>query len=201
MPGALPIILAAGAVVLLTGKKKRRRRKAAGEPDYAPGGGMPGDRPGSPTLPGGFVITSRPAEPKKRPKLGESCGLMSDKRKGIYSAYGKNGECLVFWKWGESDLVIAEHIRDQIDELGVSQKKACATDVWEKDPFSTSGGGRWVPNPTKYKVLKRALKRAYPQIPTERLPPGSSEPYYVKMVWKFAEAVYMKEVCGYVPVT
>ena len=208
MPGALPIILAAGAVVLLTAKKKKRRKRT-GEPDYVPGGGMGNGDSGSPTLPGGSVITARPAEPKKRPKLGESCGEMSDKRKGIYSAYGKNGECVVFWKWGESDLVVAQYIRDQIDELGVSQKKACATDVWEEDPFNLPHG-RWVPNPTKEKVLKRVLKKAYPQIPEEHivdgktvrlLPPTKRAPYYVQMIWKFSEAVYDKQICGYVPVT
>ena len=226
MPGILPIIVAAGALALVASKKKNKRRRAPAEdeggeggvePSGAPGSGMPDwpdeDEEDEGTHPsphyGGFHITARPSKKKKTYQLGEVCGPISERRAGVWSAFDSNGKCVVFWN-RESDAVMVLYIREELNKLGASTKKACLNDVWESDPFSASGGGRWVPNPTKRKVLMRAIKRAYPQIPTEHmvkgktvklLPPDERAPYYVHMVWKFSEAAYMREVCGYIPVT
>jgi len=222
MPGIFPIIMAVGALALVASKKKKKKGTSGGrmEPQDAPGSDWSPyeDEEGSNGgggLSGGLVITAR-AVKKTEPKLkelGKICGTASERRTGVWSAYDQDGKCVVFWNQ-QSDSIMTAYIREELNKLGVSTKKACAADVWEADPFNPPHGGRWVPNPTKMKILKLALKRSYPQIPEKQtvrikgklkdiklLPPGELAPYYVQMVWKFADSIYMREVCSYIPVT
>lgn len=150
-------------------------------------------------------------EPSDEPVFGAICGPGSERQAGVWSAYSQNGECLVFWD-EDTDAAMTYYIQEAFEQSGFTLEEVCApAPGWEEDPFSSDPDvlASWVPNPIQVDLLKQALAKAYPQIPSDHLPPvealGPGDERvtvdYVEVVWVFAMSILLREICGYVPVT
>ena len=193
----VPILLIAGVAMFAGGAGKRAGKKAAAI-RVTP-------KEGSKVL-----VPLGVPEPKDEPEFGDVCGTAEDRERGVWSAYNNQGQCLVFWD-EETDESMTYYIQQAFEQSGHSLEDACApAPGWEPDPFAKTpeASAEWIPNPIQIDILKKALARAYPQIPTDMLPPpevlGPGDegiPAYMGVVWTFAMSILLREICGYVPVT
>jgi hypothetical protein len=196
----LPILVIAGVVMFAGGAGKKAGRRAAtaqlAKPMLQVGSQI-------------YVPLGVP-DPQDEPVFGAVCGPASQREAGVWSAYAQNGECLVFWNQ-ETDAALTYYIQQAFEQSGYALEDVCAPDPgWEGDPFAPTpeASSTWIPNPLQIELLKKALAQAYPQIPSDLLPPPEARgpgdeaiPDYGEVVWVFAMSILLREICGYVPVS
>ena len=201
----VPILVIAGVAMFAGAAGKKAGRKAAKR--------QPGDVIVHPDMLQEGAQVYLPIgvpEPEDEPVFGAVCGPLEQREAGVWSAYAQNGECLVFWNQ-ETDAALTYYIQQAFEQSGYSLEDVCAPDPgWEGDPFDPAPEvtATWIPNPLQVELLKRALAQAYPQIPSDMLPPpetlGPGDPTlpdYAQIVWVFAMSILLREICGYVPVS
>lgn len=204
----IPIILIAGVAMFAGAAGKRASKKTGkrvvkvGEVTVLPGGML--ESGAQVFIPLGTV------DPEAEPEFGAVCGTGEEREQGVWSAYNHQGQCLVFWD-SDTDVAMTYYIQQAFEQSGHSLEDACApAPGWEGDPFAVTpeASAVWIPNQIQIDILKLALVQSYPQIPTDMLPPpevrGPEDvgvPDYMEVVWTFAMSIFLREICGYVPVT
>ncbi len=199
----IPIIVIAGVAMFAgaAGKKAAPKKVTRDIPNGAPGALVMGTEV--------FIPVGAP-DPEQEPVFGAICGPASERQAGVWSAFGHQGECLVFWD-NDTEAAMTYYIQQAFDQSGYTLEEVCApAPGWEGDPFDPDPEvtATWIPNPFQIELLKQALAKAYPQIPSDELPPkevhapgvvGTVD--YVEVVWVFAMSILLRDICGYVPVT
>lgn len=159
-----PIILIGGAaaLLLLSGKKK----SAATESSDAGTGEVPDDSGSTPdpdggdpsirwTSPGGILgsqqdVTGEPWESCPGPA-------------GTVSAYGTNGECMVFWKTGETEGVVINLVQSELDKLSNSKiKSVCEPQILKINQFTDTE--EWGPNYDHVDFVGKIIKKLWSQL-------------------------------------
>ncbi|GAF73809.1 unnamed protein product [marine sediment metagenome] len=186
-----PVLLIGGAVVaLLAGKKKKSSSKSGGGSDPGPDGGF--DR---------LTIKTSTTSPK----VGEPwdhCDPPAGSPKKTHAAYGKNGECMVFWG-PETWDVARSFIEAEMNRLSPQERDEicnhgeCVPDPYAVDPHLFC---EWNDNPKAIAAVKRIAVAMYPQL-EPALPLEKNPQYFPAIVWQFLWYELAKYQCGFEPVT
>ena len=178
----IPLLVVGLVVVAAAGGKRKRSKPMTITADTARGSGGE-EEPGPP---------------------GSLCGVEETAEGYIHYAFTHEGECVPFWS-PETEDVMIPLLWEAYDEVRPRPEDACALDVISEDPFEEYASAQLVElNPTRVEIVRRAIRKAYPQISPDALPPideGRDYSTYEQVVWDRASYLYMREICGYEAVT
>lgn len=185
----LPVILAIGGALLIFGGKKSSSGKKSGE------SGSGGNTPIIATMTAVNINSDHPI--KKEPW--ERCKPPSGLPDHTYAAYGKDLECMVFWKPDTWSTVIS-YIQIELNKLSESERdRLCSADECEPDPYSIDPElfCRWTVDPKREAFIQDIILKLYPQLKDANLPPKVDDPYFPKMVYTLTAGTFAEHFCGF----
>ena len=164
--GLLPVILGAGLLFMLSGDKKSSSKKS----DEKDGGVVDAS---------GLLVKPKP-DRKGRPTCEPN---------EYYNS--KTGDCEKFWIDGETDVLVLEAIKEEIEKLS-DQTWSGKCEDQKQGEFGDPATNQNVIN-----VMKNVVYDLWEgAIPKESLPPTAKSPDWVKELWKRVGTIYYWEICG-----
>lgn len=105
--------------------------------------------------------------------------------------YNDKNKCIDFWIEGETDQIVLNEIKKQVEKLKDNSFEALCVNK-EKDPINSE----YIPNDNLQQIVKQTIHNLWPSVSIDSLPPTPKSPEWLKILWVKTNTIYAQKICG-----